>query len=96
LITIKFFDIDGNEARQEDWAEALVLGVINNTIEQYKQRALANVSKLTCTTHGGRTDLVFNVTENPEQMSIEIHATACCDEFAQIAVQKAQKSWSTE
>jgi Zn-dependent alcohol dehydrogenase len=96
MITIKFFDMDSNEVRQEDWAEALVLGVIRNTVEQYKQRALANVSKLTCTTHGGRADLVFNVIGNPEQMSIEIHASACCDEFAQIAVQEAQKSWSTE
>lgn len=95
-MTLKFFDMDGKEVRQEDWAEALVLGAIKATIEQYKQRALTNVSHLVCANHGGKAALVFNVIGNPQQMSIEIHATACCDEFAQIAVQTAQRSWATE
>lgn len=96
MITLKFFDMDGREVRQEDWAEALVLGAVKAAIEQYKQRALANVSELVCATHGGTAALVFNVIGDPQQMSIEIHATACCDEFAQIAVQEAQRSWATE
>lgn len=96
MITVKFYDMNGNEVRQEDWAEALILGAINSTIEQYKQRALTNVSRLTCVIHGGTANLVFNIIGKPEQMSIEIHASACCDEFAQIAVQEAQNSWSTE
>lgn len=96
MIAVKFFDMNGNEVRPEDWAEALILGAINNIIEQYKQRALANVSGLTCVTHGGIANLVFNIIGNPEQMSIEIRASACCDEFAQVAVQVAQNSWSTE
>lgn len=96
LTTLKFFDMDGKEVRQEDWAEALVLGAVKSTIEQYRQRALTNISRLVCATHGGKAALVFNVMGDPRQMSIEIRATACCDEFAQIAVQEAQKSWATE
>lgn len=96
MIILKFFDMDGKEVRQEDWAEALVLGAVKATIEQYRQRALTNVSQLVCAIHGSKAALVFNVMGDPQQMSIEIHATACCDEFAQIAVQEAQKSWATE
>ncbi len=96
MITVKYYDMNGNEVRQEDWAEALTLGVINSAIEQYKQRALANVSKLTCTIHGDTANLTFSVVGKPEQMSIEIQASACCDEFAQIAVQEAQNSWATD
>jgi hypothetical protein len=88
--------MDGKEVNQEDWADALVSGAVKATIEQYKQRALANVSQLVCATHGGKAELVFNVIGDPQQMTIEIHATACCDEFAQIAVQEAQKNWATE
>lgn len=44
--------MDGNEVSSENWADALVLGAVKATVEQYTQRATKNVSTMICPTHG--------------------------------------------
>lgn len=95
MITLKYYDMDGREVRPEDWANALVMDVVPNVIEQYQQRALARVAGISCPVHGDTATLTFHVKGTPDQPSIEIESSGCCDEFAQKAFKVAQNSWAT-
>lgn len=94
-VTIQYFDMDGNEISSDEWADSLITGVVKASFEQYIQRATENVSQMVCPVHGGKAELTFNVTGIPDNPSIEIQATSCCDDFAQKALEEAHRSWST-
>lgn len=95
-VTWHYFDMDGNEVSADQWADSIVSGVIRSAIEKYAYRAVEKVSQMTCSVHGGKAKLTFNVTGIPKNPSIRIHATSCCDEFTQEALQEANRSWPTE
>jgi len=90
---VKYFDMDGNEIDPNKWENMLHIGIVRKMLEQYQQRAIEKVSQLTCPQHGGKAELTFEVTGVPDNPTIGIHAVACCDEFAQTAVEEARRSW---
>lgn len=94
-VTLRYFDMDGKEIGSDKWADSLITGAIKASIDQYIQRATENVSQMVCPVHGGKAELTFHVTGIPDNPSIEIKATSCCDDFAEKALEEAQRSWST-
>jgi len=94
-VTIRYFDMEGNEISSDKWVDSLITGAIKASIDQYIQRATDNVSQMVCPVHGGKAELTFHVTGIPDEPSIEIQATSCCDDFAEKAIQEAYRSWST-
>jgi hypothetical protein len=92
---MQFFDLNGNEVSEDEWADALTRGLVHQVIDEYQQRAKNNVAGMVCPKHGGTASLSFTVSGDPESAQIDIKAEACCDEFAQAAIREAYRSWPT-
>lgn len=88
--------MNGNKVNANEWADTLSRNIIEQFIQQYIERATNTASTMTCSEHGNKAEIIFTVEGNPEQPTINIKATACCDTFAAQVVEEAMKCWGTD